>query len=319
MVNQTEIDKAVQVLREGGLVGMPTETVYGLAADASSPDSLRKIFAAKGRPEDHPLIVHVGAVNELSKWARDISEDALKLAHAMWPGPLTLILKKAPHVSDLVTGKQDTVGLRIPGHPVALALLKAFGGGLAAPSANRFGRISPTTADAVREELGGTVSLVLEGGQCDVGVESTIVDMSGEHPVILRPGMISATQIEEVLNKSLSVAEQQGSPRVSGSLESHYAPLTKTRLIESQNIINFLEKVSANELPVVVLTYSVPQQDFERVKWILMPSDAKGYAHDLYHVLRQVDKEHFSQILIEEVPLSSDWGAVRDRLQRASS
>ncbi|MEO8963719.1 MAG: L-threonylcarbamoyladenylate synthase, partial [Gammaproteobacteria bacterium] len=228
-MNRNFVINAVEVLRAGGLVAMPTETVYGLGADARNVSALRKIFLAKQRPMNHPLIVHLAEISQLEEWADDISETGLLLAKAYWPGPLTLIFKKAPGVNDLVTGGQETIGLRIPHHPVAQALLQAFGGGIAAPSANRFGRISPTTAKAVYEELGDSVDLILEGGQCSVGVESTIVDVSGKHPTILRPGMITAANIEEVLHSRV-IDKPQSAPRVSGSMESHYAPATKIRL-----------------------------------------------------------------------------------------
>lgn len=205
-----DIEKAATILHAGGLVAIPTETVYGLGADARNPEALRKIFTTKQRPIDHPLIVHIADMTQLSDWAVAISDSALLLAKAFWPGPLTLILKKAPGVLDLVTGNQETIGIRIPNHPVAIALLKTFGRGVAAPSANRFGRISPTTADAVREELGNAVDLILDGGPCAVGVESTIVDVTGEAPVVLRPGMITQQQIAAVLKRA--VIAQKGCP-----------------------------------------------------------------------------------------------------------
>lgn len=318
MLDQQEIDKAVSILRKGGLVAFPTETVYGLGADASNPEALRKIFAAKQRPVDHPLIVHLADVRRLLSWASEMSEEAVLLAQAFWPGPLTMIFKKAPSVSDLLTGGQDTIGLRIPDHPVAYALLSAFGSGIAAPSANRFGRISPTTAAAVQEELGDSVDLILKGGQCEVGVESTIVDVSGEeYPVILRPGMITAKQIEDVLQQSVMLS-QQNSPRVSGSHESHYSPVTKTVLIKTDNIAGFLTKLSAGDLPVAVLSRRT-QTTRQGVTLVAMPVDAKQYAHDLYATLRKLDKENFRQIVIEAVPEESSWDAIRDRLQRATA
>jgi len=234
-----EMTKAVDILRAGGLVAIPTETVYGLGADARNPSAVQKIFQAKQRPSDHPLIVHIGEIAQLHEWAVDISPEAWLLAKTFWPGPLTLILKKAPEVSELVTGQQTTIGLRMPNHPVALTVLKEFGGGIAAPSANRFGRISPTTAEAVQEELGDAVDLILEGGQCAVGVESTIVDVSGEQIAILRPGMITAEQIVAVLKQPV-LTTPKNAPRVSGSMESHYAPLTPTKLMSIDEKRNFL-------------------------------------------------------------------------------
>jgi L-threonylcarbamoyladenylate synthase len=313
MSYQNNILKAVSVLRKGGLVAIPTETVYGLAADARNPEALRKIFLAKGRPIDHPLIVHLAEPAELSLWASNISDTAKRLAQAFWPGPLTLILQKASGISDLVTGRQDTIGIRIPHHPVALALLNAFGSGVAAPSANRFGRISPTTADAVREELGDAVDFVLEGGVCEVGLESTIIDVTDETPVILRPGMISAEEIERVIDRAVSHSKNKA-PRVSGSLVSHYAPMTPTHLVESAAISDFLNEI---ELPAVVMgfekTFSLSSVDF-----VQMPHDAKTYAHELYQVLRQLDKKHYCHIVIEAVPKEVEWDAIRDRVEKAS-
>src|SRR5579872_3332900 len=245
IMQKNDIAQAIKILTAGGLVAIPTETVYGLGADARNPKAVQKIFLAKQRPMDHPVIVHLADMSQMSEWAVEISQDALLLAKTFWPGPLTLILKKAPDVHDLVTGGQDTVGLRIPNHPVALAVLKEYGSGIAMPSANRFGRISPTTAQAVREELGNAVDLILEGGQCEVGVESTIVDVSDQHPVILRPGMITAQQIENVLHQHL-IRQKKNAPRVSGSLESHYAPVTKTRLISTASLKLFLKNKHEN-------------------------------------------------------------------------
>lgn len=315
MINQATLTQAVSLLRQGKLVSIPTETVYGLGADARNPDALRKIFLAKERPIDHPLIVHLADASQISEWARDISADALLLAKTFWPGPLTLIFKKTAHIPDLVTGGQDTVGLRVPNHPVALALLQAFGSGLAAPSANRFGRISPTTAEAVREELGDKVDMVLEGGACEVGVESTIVDVSGSEPVILRPGMISAAEIEAVLGKPI-LKHKKNAPRVSGSHESHYAPRTKTVLVAAEKIPEFLQGLKEFSIALVARNnYSLS----EKIYFHQMPKDAKNYAHDLYGVLRELDKKNFRMIVVEAVPEESEWDAVRDRLSRAST
>lgn len=312
MIIQNNIPKAVEILTQGNLVAFPTETVYGLGADARNPDALRKIFLVKERPMDHPLIVHIGDLTQLSKWAVEISDAAWLLAKTFWPGPLTLILKKAPHVSDWVTGNQQTIGLRIPNHPVALALLHAFGSGLAAPSANKFGRISPTTAQAVREELGEAVTYILEGGACEVGVESTIVDVTGDTPIILRPGMISAKQIVGILKKPTQPAKKNA-PRVSGSLESHYAPHTPTRLMTTEKII------TVKDLPVAILIHSQIMLENKKAHIVDMSNDPKQYAHDLYKTLRDLDKQHFEEIIIETVPEDPEWDAIRDRLIRASS
>jgi L-threonylcarbamoyladenylate synthase len=226
----TEVSRAADLLRAGELVAFPTETVYGLGADASNPRAVARIFAAKGRPADHPLIVHLPDAAHLPRWAVDIPDAAHKLAAALWPGPLTLILRRHPSVSDAITGGQNTVGLRVPNHPLALQLLREFDGGVAAPSANRFGHVSPTTAAHVREELGTSVALILDGGPCAVGIESTILDLSGTHARILRPGMLDADAIAGILGAPPIVGGSPDAPRVSGSLEAHYAPRTPLRL-----------------------------------------------------------------------------------------
>ena len=208
-----DIDRAVAVLRAGGLVAFPTETVYGLGADASNPEAVKKIYAAKGRPRDHPLIVHVADSAQVKEWAREVPDAAERLAQRYWPGPLTLILKRAAHVSDLVTGGQDTVALRVPSHPIARAMLQEFGSGVAAPSANRYGRVSATTAQHVRSEFGDVVECVLDGGASDVGIESTIVDLSGMQPALLRPGSITLQQLEETLGQAARAGRRDVSPR----------------------------------------------------------------------------------------------------------
>lgn len=312
---QEYIKQAIKVLSSGGLIAFPTETVYGLGADAANPDAIKKIFAAKKRPADHPLIVHLADSQQLLDWASTVSSDAARLAEAFWPGPLTLILQKKSGVSDLITGGQNTIGLRIPKHPVANALLKAFGRGVVAPSANRFGRISPTTAEAVQEELGDAVDLILEGGACEVGVESTIVDMSGEAPVILRPGMIRAEHIEAVLQRSVEVGRKDA-PRVSGSHLSHYAPRTPVVLLSTTEIQNFL--ANRENIPAALMSlheFTIADSSLLHVK---MSKDPQKYAHDLYQVLRDLDKKKLQRIVVEAVPETSEWDAIRDRLSRAS-
>lgn len=315
---QSDIQQAVAILRKGGLVAFPTETVYGLGADAKNPDALAKIFHAKGRPVDHPLIVHISDISQLSDWVSEIPPVAYALANHFWPGPLTMIFKKAPHVLDIITGGQDTIGVRIPNHPIATALLKNFGSGLAAPSANRFGRISPTTAAAVREELNEAVDLVLDGGPCEVGVESTIIDVNAKAPVILRPGMLSKTQIEDVIQASITT-NTLNAPRVSGSHESHYAPTTKTILIDPKNIPTFLENINKDQLPMAFVTAKTKLLPRNQIDCIAMSTNPIQYAHDLYSTLRELDKKNYKQIVIEEVPQGSEWDAIRDRLQRAST
>ena len=325
---QSTIDQAVTLLKQGGLVAMPTETVYGLGADAKNPEALAKIFQVKQRPANHPLIVHLSDSAQVGEWASTVSPVAQCLADAFWPGPLTLILPKAGSVSDLVTGGQASVGLRIPSHPIAQALLKAFGSGIAAPSANRFGRISPTTAAHVKEELGDAVDLILDGGACEVGLESTIVDVTRGHPIILRPGMITSSDIEAVLhNASLLLKDEHNPidytniPRVSGALNSHYAPQTPTKLLTVDQIAILLENRAITDLSMAIMTRNpdaVSQNKNTHVNYIRMPMSSNLYAHDLYSILRNVDNQNFNCIIIEDVPHTAEWAAIRDRLLKAS-
>jgi len=319
-----DIQRAVQLLRQGELVALPTETVYGLGADALNPDAVAKIFAAKGRPSDHPLIVHLADASQIMTWAREVPKDAIALARAFWPGPLTLILKKDESVPDLVTGGQDTVGLRVPDHPVALELLRAFGSGVAAPSANRFGRISPTTAAHVHQELGDRVALILDGGACAVGLESTIVDLSRGVPVILRPGAIGADEIARVLGRrprlrgeveaeAGNAAEQGVTPRVSGALAAHYAPRTPLELITTDALA-----ASSRAGDAVLARCAPPAGLADGVTWVQAPADPAGYGHDLYARLRSLDESGALRILVEAPPASPEWAAVADRLGRAA-
>jgi L-threonylcarbamoyladenylate synthase len=312
-----DIQRAVALLRQGELVALPTETVYGLGADALNPEAVVKIFAAKGRPSDHPLIVHLPDAEQLTLWARDIPREAIALARAFWPGPLTLILKKEEGVPDIVTGGQDTVGLRVPNHPVALALLRAFGSGVAAPSANRFGRISPTTAGHVRQELGDRVPLILDGGPCEVGLESTILDLSRDVPVILRPGAIGVDDIARVIGRRPrlpgEMEEMTAAPRVSGALAAHYAPRTPLELVDSASLSS---RLLAGD---VVLARTAQPADLPAgVQWVPAPADAAGFAHDLYARLRALDEAGCTRILVEAPPVTPEWAAVADRLGRAA-
>ncbi|MFT3734556.1 MAG: L-threonylcarbamoyladenylate synthase [Rhodocyclaceae bacterium] len=308
--NET-LQRAAALLRAGELVALPTETVYGLGADASNPVATAKIFAAKGRPADHPLIVHLADADQLVDWAREIPKEAIALARAFWPGPLTLILKKEDDVPDVVTGGQDTVGLRVPDHPVALALLRAFGGGIAAPSANRFGRISPTTAQHVFDELGESVAMILDGGACDVGIESTILDLSRGEPVILRPGMIGADAIAAIIGRRPRLPQTaENAPRVSGALAAHYAPRTPMRAVSS-------DALSTIDTRAAVLSWSQPVNAGHSGSWIHASHQPAQYAHDLYANLRALDASGAAEILLEEIPSDSAWDAIRDRLGRA--
>lgn len=309
-----ELDAAVAALRRGEAIGLPTETVYGLAADAGNSDAVRRIFALKGRPADHPLIVHIAGVDQLERWASRVPEAARRLAERFWPGPLTLILKKRAEVPEVVTGGQDSVGLRCPNHPVALALLRAFDGGLAAPSANRFGRISPTLAQHVREEFGDAVPVVLDGGPCAVGLESTIVDLSGEVPRILRPGQIARAEIEALIGKVESGSGAH-SPRASGTLEAHYAPRTRMRLLPRQALLAALDAARSSAQRCVVLALEQMPGGGEG---LVLPARASRYGHDLYAALRRLDALGADLILVEQPPADEDWLAVNDRLRRAA-
>lgn len=309
---------ALSILRRGGVVAMPTETVYGLAADASNADAVTKIFSLKGRPQDHPVIVHLAEARQITTWARDIPESAWRLAQAFWPGPLTLILKRAHHVLDAVTGGQDTVGLRVPGHPVAHALLAHFNRGLAAPSANRFGRISPTTAEHVRSEFGEAVECVLDGGPCSVGLESTILDLTGDAPRMLRPGHISARDLASVLGVHPSGAGEL-SPRVPGALVSHYAPRTPLLCVERRKLAEAVLGYVENNQRVAMLARGAVLVEHPLCHRQLMPDAATQYARELYSQLRAADSLAAAVILVEAPPETPVWAAIRDRLGRAAS
>lgn len=311
------IEQAITILRRGGLVAFPTETVYGLGADAENPDAVTRIFAAKGRPVHHPVIVHIGHHDLLHRLAVDVPPSALLLTQHFWPGPLTLILKRNTHVPDAVTGGQDTVGLRMPDHPVARALLTAFGGGIAAPSANRFGRLSPTTAAHVREELGDAVDYVLDGGPCQVGIESTVLDLSGVHARLLRPGAVTAAQIEAILGKPLA-AVSGDVPRSPGMMASHYAPQTALTLAASNDLLARIKQCLENGERVAVLAWSAVPALPGCIRQA-MPDDAGAYAHELYARLRELDALQVDRILVEAPPPDAAWLAVSDRLMRAAS
>ena len=313
-----DIAHAVAILKRGGLVAFPTETVYGLGADARSPQAVGRIYAAKGRPSNHPVIVHLAGAAQLAEWSSDVTPLAQKLAARFWPGPLTLILRRAAGVGDFVTGGQDTVGLRVPSHPVAQALLEAFGGGIAAPSANRFGRVSTTTAQHVAQELGERVDYVLDGGASEIGIESTIIDAGGAQPVLLRPGQLSVREIEAVAGRAVQ-APRADAPRVSGALAAHYAPATTLLLLESDLLLELAATLAKQGKRVAVLARSALQPLLDGIVWIAAPADAVGYAHDLYANLRALDAAGCEAILVEQPPKDLAWSAVNDRLLRAAA
>lgn len=315
------IDEALALLRAGKLVAIPTETVYGLAADAANPQAVARIFAVKGRPSDHPVIVHIAGAAQLDDWAREIPEAARKLAEAFWPGPLTLILKRQPHVSDAVTGGQDTVGLRAPAHPLTHELLARFGGGLAAPSANKFGHVSPTTAEHVCKEFGDAVPLVLDGGPCTVGVESTIVSLVSDTPMLLRPGGVPREAIEAVLGQKLEHHQkpQTAKMRVSGLLDSHYAPRTTLVTGSGERLREEALRLRKNGERVALIALEITvSSDCPATHCESMPATPVDYARALYATLRKLDTGEFDTLLLESPPATPEWLAVNDRLLRAT-
>lgn len=311
------IEEAVALLNAGELVAFPTETVYGLGADAANAYAVARIFAAKGRPASHPLIVHVSNLAAARAWAAEVPAAAARLAEAFWPGPLTLVLPKAEGVPAAVTGGQDTVALRAPAHPVARALLAAFGRGIAAPSANRYGRISPTRAADVYEELGERVALILDGGDCEVGLESTIVACLGGRVTLLRPGAISRRQVEDVVGR----VEDPGAdaPRAPGRDRSHYAPGTPLALVKEEDMGRAVEAALARGEHVAVLARTAVFVESDRVAWRRLPAAPAAYGRGLYAALRALDAAGADRILVEAVPASEAWVAVADRLARASA
>ncbi|MBD1584461.1 L-threonylcarbamoyladenylate synthase [Pseudoalteromonas sp. S16_S37] len=313
---------AYEHLLSGELVAIPTETVYGLAADASQPDAVSKIFAAKGRPADHPLIVHVESVDKLSHWASKVPKSAQLLAEAFWPGPLTVILPKAAHVSYVVTGGQDTVGLRVPNQPDVLALLARLNTGLAAPSANPYKRISPTTAEQVMFGLNKKIAAVLDGGPCEVGLESTILDLTGDVPTILRTGPITKSQIEAVLGCDVQLPKSHN-VAVPGNVKAHYQPTKPVKLLASNSLLEQLtahSTLSQNDIAVLyyseTLTASLDETSAVQMK---LSADKAGYAQNLYYALYQLDNADIKHIWIELPPEQEQWLDVLDRLSRAAA
>ncbi|MFB7168030.1 L-threonylcarbamoyladenylate synthase [Streptomyces sp. NPDC056242] len=313
-----DIEKAASVLRGGGLVALPTETVYGLGANAEDPAAVARIFQVKGRPPSHPLIVHIGGAEQLDDWVEDVSETARLLAECFWPGPLTLVLRRGPRVPLEATGGLDTVAVRVPDHPVALALLSAFGGGVTAPSANRFGSVSPTTADHVRAELGDAVDFVLDGGACEVGVESTIIDVTGDAPSILRPGGVTREDLEAVLGCPLTVPSASR-VRVPGQHPSHYAPRARVILVEPEKVVS--EAELAQELGHRVGVFLPPSFSDAPLKLhavVTVPGSLAAYARGLYGFLRELDQQG-CDLIFASVPVEEGLGlAIANRLGRAA-
>lgn len=313
------LQAAARRLADGGLLGLPTETVYGLAARADRDDAVAKIFAAKGRPADHPLIVHVLDAAGAEPFADHLPDTARRLMDAFWPGPLTVIVPRAPGVAEAAAGGQATVALRSPAHPVARAVLAAARElgvpGVAAPSANRFGRVSPTLARHVVEEFGPAL-MVLDGGACEVGIESSIVDCSRERPALLRPGLLSRARIEAALGQPLAEPDA-AAPKASGTLAAHYAPAARVRLLDAEGLSLRLAAATASGSLEGVAVYSRAQ--LPAWLWQAQPSDPAAAAHELFAVLRALDAAGAREIWVESPPRDAAWDGVRDRLSRAAA
>ena len=331
MLDCSDIEQAARLLEQGKLVVFPTETVYGLGADASNPEAVAAIFAAKGRPSNHPIIVHVAHNADLSRWASHVPAEAELLINAFWPGPLTLILPRASHVPAAVAGGQNSIGLRCPSHPVARALLAEFHhgqGGIAAPSANRFGHVSPTTAQHVLNEFGhaedSPIACILDGGQSEVGIESTIVDLTrldSVGPVVLRPGQISLAQLAQCLGRMpvMPTTPDVAAPRVSGSLEAHYAPITPLVLVDSAELVPLMRRLKSAHRTYAVMHFSPLLKDMHHaLASEQLPADASAYAHGLYAGLRLLDAQGADVIIVERPPQSDEWHGINDRLRRAA-
>lgn len=317
-VSPAAIAKAARLLQDGGVVAIPTETVYGLGALAMNPTAVRRVFAIKGRPADHPLIVHIPAADAMPDWARDIPAAAWLLADKFWPGPLTMVLARQPHVPDAVTGGQDSVALRVPAQPVARELIAAAGP-LAAPSANRFGRVSPTTAAHVLAELDGDVDMILDAGPCQVGLESTIVSLLNGTPALLRPGAVTVAELEAALGRP--VAPPPHDLRAPGRLASHYAPATPLELVPTAALPERLAAQGAPRVRIVTLAHSpaaAAAAEAADAAVTVMPANAADYGRALYATLRQLDAAGHDLILVETPPDAPEWLAVRDRLTRAA-
>ncbi|MGW1228706.1 L-threonylcarbamoyladenylate synthase [Streptomyces sp. NPDC001478] len=314
----SDIEQAARVLRAGGLVALPTETVYGLGANAEDPAAVSRIFRVKGRPPTHPLIVHLAGAHQLDAWVVDVPDAARLLAEHFWPGPLTLVLRRGPHVPLEVTGGLETVAVRVPDHPVALALLEAFGTGVTAPSANRFGAVSPTTADDVRGELGDGVDFVLDGGTCAVGIESTIVDVTGEVPAILRPGGVTREDIEDVLGHPVDVPVTSG-VRVPGQHPSHYAPRARVVLVDPDRAVAEAERAQeAGRRVGLLLPAALAGTDVTAHTVLTVPAAPAAYARELYGFLREFDRRG-CDLVIASLPPEDGLGlAIANRLRRAA-
>ncbi len=332
------IEQALHCLKAGQLVAIPTETVYGLGADADNPDAVARVYTAKNRPTHNPLIIHIACAEAMRNWAIEIPDNAWILAKACWPGPLTLILKRHPRVSNMITGQQETVALRVPNHPLTLSLLEHFGGGIVAPSANPYGYLSPTTAEHVRESLGDKVDYILDGGPCTIGIESTIVYLAGTQPIIVREGAFSASALSDLLKQKVISKTAIRNADLNASLETlqspgsdhqHYAPRKPLYLYprndgdvvpNKEGFVHNNQDARHKALSYGVLSFSLRPEALENIPhvWIQMPNDPVEYARRLYDVLHQLDQSAIEAIFVEAVPQTEAWLAIQDRLQRAA-
>lgn len=321
MIRTSDPEVAAQALKRGGLVAFPTETVYGLGADAESPSAVARVFAVKGRPSEHPLIVHLASASELPRWVTRVPEAATRLAAAFWPGPLTLLLEKGARVPAATTGGLASVGVRVPAHPLALALLERFGGGIAAPSANRFGRVSPTSAEHVVADLGDDIDVLLDGGACSVGVESTIVDLTGEAPVLLRPGGVTTEQLEGVLGVSVLRTPAHGA-RAPGMLASHYAPDARVEIVQAGALVSQARaRLEKGQRVAVLLSHHDDRGALASLPGVILldlgPTD-EAAARELYAALRLADRERAAVILASPPAARGLGEALADRLSKAA-
>ena len=321
LCGENSVSQAVSLLKKGECVALPTETVYGLAADASDIIAVNKIFEAKGRPKNHPLIVHIPDVSHLENWAKSIPNTAYALAKLFWPGPLSLLLKKADHVPYEVTGGLDTIALRVPAHPLFLEVLTQLNRGLAAPSANRYKQLSPTIAEHVRQGLDGRIAAVLDGGSCEHGLESTILDLVSETPRILRSGPVTQQQLETTMGQCVDTPKNH-IEAVPGNVEAHYQPNTPLRIMLSEQLLTEISELQQNNCQFVVWSPAVIAQckkaNIPTSQWSNLGSDAANFGRKLYVTLHQADHTQATQIIVEQPPQSDAWAAVNDRLSRAA-
>ncbi len=314
------LELAVKYLKEGKLVAFPSETVYGLGALATSVDALNLLYKVKGRPQHHPVIVHLANLKDIDQWVSQWPNIAQTLADNFWPGPMTLILPKANNVLNQVTGGQDSIAIRIPRNKIALELLELLGTGIAAPSANRFGRISATSAQAVFKELGNKVELIIDNGHSPIGLESTIINLYQKPYQIMRPGMLMESDIRKVLSPGqlaeFSVNDTTNNLRVSGNLKSHYQPITPLKLMTQSEIINYIN--NHPQVKIGIIAFTPIKSNSNQVNLIKASSDVHDYAQNLYARIRQLDESGLAIILIEQTPITEDWLAINDRLAKAS-